>query len=313
LNRREILEEAELILEKAGFNVSDRCCSRPSCFDFAARKENTLTFVKVHMNIGSVSLKDASELIIITENFNAAPLLIGEKNRGSPLEDDTVYSRYSIYVVNTKTLRNVVLNGLYPLVEAGPGGYYVQINGELVRQRRQKLGFSVGKLAEMMGVSRGTLYGYENEMAKASVSTAYTLEWILGTPIVEPINIFKPSTEEKVFLETAKRIISRYCFLKKIFKKFIQFNFKITQVRKAPFDFIASTPEEDMKILGGVSLGKEAKVEQRAEEIISVSKVVDAQPIFITGNNNSLNNKIPAFNPNELERMKNPNELLSVL
>jgi len=312
LNRKEILKETESILEKAGFNISNRCCSRPSCFDFAARKENLLTFIKVHVNVGSASLKDTSELITITENFNAAPLLVGEKNRDRPLEDDTVYSRYSIYAINTKTLRNVVLNGLYPLVEAGPGGYYVQINGELVKQRRQKLDFSVGELAEMIGVSRRTLYGYENELAKASVSTAYTLEWILGTPIVKSIDIFKPPAKKKDFLETAKKIISEHCPLKKIFKKFIQFNFKITHVKRAPFDFIAST-EEDIKILGGVSLGKEAKIEQRAEEIISISKVTDAQPIFITKNNNSLNNKIPAFNPKELERIKNPNELLSVL
>jgi len=313
LSRKEILEEAESILEKAGFNISNRCCSRPSCFDFAARKENLLTFVKVHVNIGSASLKDASELLVITENFNAAPLLIGEKNRDKPLEDDTVYSRYNIYAVNAKTLRDVVLNGLHPLVEAGPGGYYVQINGELIRQRRQKLGLSIGKLAEMIGVSRRTLYGYENEMAKASVSTAYALEWILGAPVVEPINIFKPPTGKKSFLAAAKRIISEHCFLKKIFKKFTQFNFKITQVKRAPFDFIASVPRENMKILGGVSLGKETRIERRAEEIISVSKVADAQPIFITGDNNSLSNKIPAFNPKELEKIENPDDFLSVL
>jgi putative transcriptional regulator len=307
------LEEAESIFKKAGFHTSDRCCSRPSCFDFAAKKENLLTFIKVHVNIGSASQKDASELVTITEHFNASPLFIGEKTRNRPLENDTVYSRYDIYAVNTKTLRDVILKELYPLVEAGPGGYYVQINGQLIRERRQKLGLSIGKLAEMIGVSRRTLYGYEKEMAKASVSTAYNLEWALGVPVVEPIDIFKPPTKRKSFLATARRIISRHCFLYKIFKKFKQFNFKFTQVKKAPFDFIAKLPGKDVKIIGGVALKKEAKMEKRAEEIVSISKITGAQPIFITTDGKSLDNEIPSFNHKELERMMKPEELLTVL
>ena len=315
MNRAEIIEKTESILEKAGFNLSARCCSRPSCFDFAARKDNLLAFIKVHTNIGSASLKDASELFAITKNFDATPLLIGEKNRDQELENDTVYSRYNIYAVNIETLRAVVFERMHPLIEAGPGGYYVQMNGELIRRRRQELGLSIGELAKMVGVSRRTLYGYEQGMAKASVQTAYTLEWILGAPLVQPIDIFKPSPKRRKrgLLASAGKILSRHCFLYGIFKKFKQFNFKITRTSRAPFDFIAEVPEEDIKILGGISTEKENNIERRIEEIVSVCKLTDSQPIFITTNAKLKDNGIPSFQPKELEKMKGPEDLLAVI
>ena len=107
MNRTEIIERIESILEKAGFNLSARCCSRPSCFDFAARKNNLLAFIKVHTNIGSASLKDASELFAITKNFDATPLLIGEKNRDQELENDTVYSPVSYTHLTLPTTERV--------------------------------------------------------------------------------------------------------------------------------------------------------------------------------------------------------------
>ena len=315
MNRAEIIERIESILEKAGFNLSARCCSRPSCFDFAARKNNLLAFIKVHTNIGSASLKDASELFAITKNFDATPLLIGEKNRDQELENDTVYSRYNIYAVNIETLRAVVFKRMHPLIEAGPGGYYVQVNGELIRRRRQELGLSIGELAKMVGVSRRTLYGYERGMAKASVQTAYTLEWILGAPLVQPIDIFKPSPKRRKIglFASAGKILSRRCFLYRIFKKFKQFNFKITRTSRAPFDFIAEAPKEDIKILGGVSTEKENNIERRIEEIVSVCKLTDSQPIFITTNAKLKDNGVPSFQPKELEKMKGPEDLLAVI
>jgi putative transcriptional regulator len=94
----------------------------------------------------------------------------------------------------------------------GPGGYYVRLDGESIRQRRMKLGLSVGKLAEQLRISRRTLYGYERGMVKASVSAAYNLEWILGMPMVKPIDIFKPAPLGAGFFATAKRIIVKTGF-----------------------------------------------------------------------------------------------------
>jgi len=313
MKRAEILDITESILEKAGFQLSQRCTSRPSCFDLAAHGKKQLAFIKVYANIGNVSAKDASELQTISECFSATPIIIGEKTRRKPLEDDTVYSRYAIYAITTKTLEDTVLHGVHPLVAAGPGGYYIELDGNLIRKRRQELELSVGKLAEMIGISRRTLYGYERGMAKASVSTAYKLEWILGVPVAQFIDMFQFTPKGTGFFATAQRIIVKRHLLQTVFRKFTQFDFKVAHTGRAPFDFIAQCSEKKLKIIGGVADKKERNVDQRTEEIISVGKIINAQPVFITDREKIPNNNIPLIHHEDLAKMRCLEEFIAQL
>lgn len=312
MKRAEILDTTESILEKAGFQLSRRCTSRPSCFDFAAQKDEKLAFIKVYANIGNVFAKDASELQTISECFSATSLIIGEKTRRKPLEDDTVYSRYNIYAITPKTLEDVVLRGMHPLVEAGPGGYYIKLDGGLIRKKRQELGLSVGKMAEMMGISRRTLYGYERGMAKASVSAAYKLEWVLGIPVVQFIDVFQSTPQGTGLFTTVKRVV-KHRFLQTVLRKCAQFDFRATYTDRAPFDFVARCSEKELKIIGGVADKIERNVDQRTEEIISVGKVINAQPVFITDGEKIPNNSIPLIHHKDLVKMRGPEEFIAQL
>jgi len=305
-------ETARETLIKAGFTISQRCCSRPSCFDFAARRDSNIIFIKVQHDIGNLSPSDSRELKTISECISASSLLIGEKARGKPLEDDTVYSRYNISAVTPKTFESIVLRKVYPLIRASPGGYYVEIDGEAVRKRRRELGLSIGEVAEMIGISRRTLYGYEKGMAKASVSAAYKLIWVLGVPVAKPVNVLeKTKMKRGRFLTTAKHVITKNKFLRKIFRKFAHHNVTMVSVRKAPFDFVIRVHEEKMKIIGGVSDGKEREVERRVEEILSVSNVVQAHPVFITNGKKPLNKDVSFIHSREISKIRKPEDLVT--
>jgi putative transcriptional regulator len=313
MKRAETLDATESILRRAGFQISERCIARPSCFDLVARREKQVALLKVPVDVGSIYVKAASELQIISRCFSAAPLFIGEKSRDKPLEDDTVYSRYDICTINLRTLEDVVCSKRYPLVEAGPGGYYVKLDGCTIREKRQKLGLSVGKLAEMVGISRRTLYGYEKSMAKASVSVAYKLEWTLGIPLVQPIDALQKAVQSTGLLAAAKRLIVRNCFLKAVSRKLSHFGISVTPTERAPFDFIVQFPEEQLNVVGGVTDGKEQDIDQRTKEIISVSEVIEAHPILITDGQQAPNNDIPLIRYKELLRIKHPKELIDLL
>ena len=313
MKRTEILDATESILKKAGFQVSERCVARPSCFDLVTRRKEQLALMKMYVNIGNVSYRDASELQTIAECLSATPFFICSENRRKPLEDDTVYSRYNICAITLKTLEDIALHGRYPLVAAGPGGYYVRLDGKEIREKRQKLGLSIGKLADMIGISRRTLYGYEKDMAKASVSVAYNLEWILGVPVVKSIGIFQSSSQDKGFLAAAKRIITKHHFLQKVLKEFAQINFRVAHTKRAPFDFIAQSLDEPLNIIGGVPDEKERNIEQRTEEIVSISEVVNVQPVFITDGQQIPNNNIPLIHHEDLESVGHLKEVISKL
>jgi putative transcriptional regulator len=313
MKRTEILTAAESVLKEAGFQLSERCVSRPSCFDLAARRKEQLALIKTHINIGNLCTEDACELQTISECLSATPFFICNENRKKPLEDDTVYSRYDVCTITPKTLEDVALHEMYPLVEAGPGGYYVRLDAKEIRERRQKLGLSIGKLADMIGISRRTLYGYEKDMAKASVSVAYNLEWILGAPVVKCINVFQSNPQNEGFLAAAKRIIIRHHFLQKVLKKFTQINFRVAHTKRAPFDFIAQSRDEPLSIIGGVPDEKERDIDRRTEEIVSISKVVNARPLFITDGQQIPNNNIPLIHHKDLKNVKHPKEFISKL
>jgi len=313
MKRTEILDATESILKKAGFQVSERCVARPSCFDLVAKREGQVALMKMYGNIGNVSVEDASELQTISGYLSATPFFICNENRRKPLEDDTVYSRYNICTITLKTLEDITLHGMYPLVEAGPGGYYVRLDGNRIRERRQKLGLSIGKLADMIGISRRTLYGYEKDMAKASVSVAYNLEWILGAPVVKSVDVFQSSSQEEGFLAAARRMITKHHVLQRVLKKFAQINFRVAHTKRAPFDFIAKSLDEPLNIIGGVPNEKEQNIDQRMEEIASISKVVNAQPIFVTDGQQVPNNSIPQICHKDLQSVGCLKKLISKL
>jgi putative transcriptional regulator len=203
----------------------------------------------------------------------------------------------------------MVLRGVHPLVEAGPGGYYIKLDGNLIKKRREELGLSIGKLAAMVGISRRTLYGYERGMAKASVPAAYRLEWILGAPVVQDADVFQ-APERICLLATAQRIVSKRRLLKAVFRKFAQFNFKVTCIVRAPFDFIARCPKNEMKIIGGVADVGERNLDQRIKETTSLGEIIGAHVVFISHGEREQDERIPLIGHKVLKKIKCPKELL---
>ncbi|UCD96643.1 MAG: helix-turn-helix domain-containing protein [Candidatus Bathyarchaeota archaeon] len=307
MERTRILDRVESIFQNAGFEHSDRCCLQPSCFDLAAKKDEQLIFTKAYHSISSVSEKDAKGLLNLSKAFRSFPLFICENSRSKPLEDDTVYSRYGVYALTPETFQDMMLHNVEPLVEAGPGGYYVHLDGEAIKRRRLEKGLSMGRMAEATGVSRRTLYGYERGLAKASVATAYKLEWVLGIPIVEPVNI-----HSKCLLAVAGRIICENRFLQFVLRKLKQLNFAVFPMKRTPFDFVAKCPEGNMTILVVIHHGRMPDLEVITDAVVNISKVIDAQPILIT-NKESLRGRVPILHQKDFEEISDPQQLFSYI
>jgi putative transcriptional regulator len=309
---REGAAAAEALLKEAGFTVSQMCCSRSSCFDYVARKNGSLIFVKIQLDIDNFAHADLAELKGISDSLSGISFLISAKARDKPLEDDTVYSRYSVSALTLKTFENMMMRGAYPLIQAGRGGYYVEIDGAAIRRRRQERGLSVGAVAKMIGVSRRTLYGYEHGMAKASVSAAYNMISTLGIPVAKPMNVFeKPRNQHKCsFLLTARRMIEKNKLLMRIFRKSQRCN--VTTVKKAPFDFVITVPDEKMRVIGGVADSRERDLDRRVDEILSVSRIVQARPIMITEGQKLVKRDVSCICSADLSNIRDAEDLINI-
>jgi len=299
-------------LKETGFQVSQICCSRPSCFDFAARKDDKTILVKVNSDVDTFSAQSARELKVIAGRVSAASLVISQQTHGKPLEDDTVYSRNGLFVVTEKTIKNIALQKANPLIYAGPGGYSVEINGVLVEKRRKELGLSIGKLAAMIGVSRRTLYGYERGMAKASVKSAYKLAETLGVPVAKPINVLERTRKQRqCLLVKAKHAIVCRGLLQKVFRKFAFCD--ISPVYRAPFDFIMNVPNGKRVIVGGVAVHGERNLDNRLAEIVSVCSVIRARPVLITEKPKVSGKGVSCISLDKLSGMRMPEDLTAAV
>jgi predicted transcriptional regulator len=158
------------------------------------------------------------------------------------------------------------------------------------------------------------MYGYEKGMARASVGAAYNLEYVLGLPLAQEIDLFRLRHEQsKGLLAAAKRFINmRHC-LRSVERKLSKFNIFVAHVRRAPFDFIAKSHDKGISIIGGVCDSRERNVGQRIEEIVSVGKVINVQPVLIAEKGQADNNDITFIGREELERINDADELLDLL
>ncbi|HXX54587.1 MAG TPA: transcriptional regulator [Methanoregula sp.] len=176
------------VMITAGFDVSERFTIRPRSFDLIARNNGTLLVMKVVSHIDSVSEEVANDLDIIARLLGGVAIIVGERAREAELERGAVYIRYGIYAISPATLYDYFVERVPPLVYASPGGLYVNIDGDTLRDLREKRNMSLGDLGQILGVSRRTISKYESGMG-TTLDVAIRIEELFNTGVVESIDL----------------------------------------------------------------------------------------------------------------------------
>ncbi len=176
------------VMITAGFDVSERFTLRPRSFDLIARNNGTLLVMKVVSHIDSVSEEAANDLDVIARHLGGVAIIVGERAREAELERGAVYIRYGIFAISPSTLYDYFVEKIPPLVYASPGGLYVNINGEVLRDLREKRSMSLGDLGQVLGVSRRTISKYESGMG-TTLDVAIRIEEFFNTGVVESIDL----------------------------------------------------------------------------------------------------------------------------
>ena len=194
-----LLQNVVSILLMTGYNVSERCEIRPRSFDLMTTNGEHLFVIKVVSQIDSVNEDVAWDLDKIARHLHAVPLIIGERARDIPLERGAIYLRYGINAISPATLNDYLAEGELPLVYASPGGLYVNIDADRLRELRESMSMSLGDLAHALGVSRRTVSKYESGMG-TTLEMAMRLEEFFDDDIVMPIDLlnYVPVEEERV-------------------------------------------------------------------------------------------------------------------
>ncbi|MEN6442765.1 MAG: transcriptional regulator [Methanoregula sp.] len=191
------------VMITAGFEVSERFSIRPRSFDLIARDNGTLLVIKVVAHIDSVSEDAAFDLDVIARHLGGVPLIVGERARDAELERGAVYIRYGIYAISPSTLYDYFVEKVPPLVYASPGGLYVNINGDVLRELREGRNLSLGDLGQVLGVSRRTISKYEGGMG-TTLDVAIKIEEYFDTGVVESIDLIRHDRPDETRPEGSK-------------------------------------------------------------------------------------------------------------
>ncbi len=267
-----LLESVIKILEKSGFAVAELAETKPRCFDVVARKGDELFIIKVLYNVDSLKPEAAEELKKLAKLLGASPIIVGERFKTDFLERGVVYTRYGLPVISLATFYDLIVEGIPPFIYSAPGGYYVKLDSERIKEAREKLGMSVGEMAKRLGVSRRTVKKYE-EGIDATLDTAAKIEELLGTYVIKAIDLKSfvdydiEGWDEEVGGKEGE-----------ILAQLREIGVEVYPVRQAPFDAVSDA--EGSQILTGVRQVRE--IERRARLLGRVSEVTETRAAYIT-------------------------------
>jgi len=273
-NRKQLIQEINKILTTEGFQTSN--IYNQSCFDMLARRQLILLLMKALVNIDSVNESHVEEIRKISNVFLASPILVGLKTRNHLLEEDVVYERHGIPAVSINTFKNMIINNDFPEVLADRGGYFVNINGDVLKECRDKYSLSLKDLANLAHVSRETIYNYENGKVKANIETAMMLEEVLNTKITFDIDLLEPYQNNEDIETNDNNDLAKL-------------GFGVVSTKKSPFDALAK-PNTDKKnkespLITDLEKNRDIKTLKRmAVPLKDLSLITSANPFFIIKN-----------------------------
>jgi len=320
LNRNQVIQEISQLLSGGGFETSQ--VYYQSCFDMAARKKLLLILLKVLVNIDSVNEGHVQEIRKVASTFLASPLVVGVKSKTHKLEEDVVYERHGLPVIGIETLKNIVLYDEYPEFLADRGGYYVNINGNILREYREEYSLSLKDLADLAHVSRETIYKYENDIVRANPETAMILEDILNMKITVNIDLFNTPSEKTDFNEINFNNNYNNSVNNEKTKDLANLGFGVLETKSTPFDALAiekkindCSQEENPLIASLDSNRPERTLHKIAISLKDLSLITDSDSFFIINNKkikDSLDG-IPVIKSWELKEAEDSKEFLNLI
>lgn len=309
MNRYQLVEQVRDILAKAGFYLSERHNERGISFDIIARKDDFLLVISVLVNADSSRIESAKEMKILSDAIDGSPMFISLKGGRKKLEKGVIYSRRGIPLLTPDTLSDLFLEGVPPYVFSAPGGFYVSIDSELLREARKERRISLGRLADIAGVSRKAIQKYEDGMG-VDLDVALKIEEYFGEDLILPLNPLEYDGE----LEDQDECIGEFSgFQKIIFDSLLSMGYDITPTARCPFE--AVTSDENTVLLSGVGAKGDSRLKKKAHIVSNISSITEKDGvIFLREKYSTVNIEgTPIINKEELLYLDSKDGIIELL
>ena len=277
MSRSALVGNIMAMLEDAGFLVSDRCSIRPKSFDIAARRGEDLVLLKILGNIDGFDAQTGGEMRRLGEYLQATPLVVGLRTRDEDLNPGVVYLRHGVPVLSPDTAMDLFVEEIPPLIYAAPGGLYVNIESQTISEERESRGWSLGQLANELGVSRRTVSKYEDGM-NASIEIAMELEDLFERPLATPVDVLEGAEEVREADPTpeAPEMDPDDAVIISVMTRA---GYQVHPTVRSPFKAISEDEQGPLHVLTGHSKYTQA-AEKRARLMSSIGRVTGKRSVY---------------------------------
>jgi len=280
MSRSALVGNITAMLGDAGFVVSDRCSIRPKSFDLAARRGDDLLLVKILANVDGLDAETGMEMRRLGSYLSATPLVIGLRTRDEDLKPEVVYFRHGVPAINPDTAFDLFVENVPPLIYAAPGGLYVNIDGDLLADEREERGWSLGRLATELGVSRRTVSKYEDGM-NASIDVAIKLEDLFDQPFSNPVDVLD-GAEEVRDADPTPQDPALDPDEDHVLAVLARVGFTVHPTTRAPFTAVSEDGDREIENLLTGHSAFTRSAEKRARIMSSLGEVTRTRAVYVT-------------------------------
>jgi putative transcriptional regulator len=275
----ELVEEALSALRRVGFAV-DVISYPPEerGFDIVAYREGFRPLlVKVSENLKQVSKVELEDLRKSSRAYNVVSLLIASKSGSSNLEDDVIYEKQGILALTTRTLEKSFSTGEKPIVIHRKGNYFLKVNSRVFVERLKEYGYSRSELAEILRVTKKTIYLYERGELLVPLDKGLLLAQLLGEDIFEELDPLKPLiilNEEAITSDTPRDKIEEFLWklASRLNKLFLNFT-------RTPVDVVVKNNSATVVVAKATYIDR--SLEKKIEDAEKIADLVNAPLIVV--------------------------------
>ncbi|MEM0232641.1 MAG: helix-turn-helix domain-containing protein [Candidatus Nezhaarchaeales archaeon] len=305
-------------LHESGFETSKPYANERSSINIVARSGDSLVLIKALNDVNE--LKGCCTLEIKRAGYalRATPLIVGEKEGAHDIDREVVYEKQGVYIVHPDALREH-FEGKKHYVYYKGGRLYVRIDGKKLREKREKIGLSLGDLANLVGVSRKAIYEYEKDEIDATIDVASKLYEVLSMYVGEeealkvfkPVDILSDVMVAEVKESERRPIISRsrrWRLQEEVASKLLRLGFSIFRFKDAPFNLIAKKNGERGKVILILTIETLSnRFREEIEVLRDVAEVAKVGGLIVT---RKVLHEEGIISAQDLEGITNPDELV---
>ncbi len=269
------LEEALNILKRAGF-IADTISypKNKRSIDVVGVRGDKKIVMKITIDTRNLSSMEYHDLRKASKAYSAAPIIVSEKDNREDIEEDVVVKRNGLNIIGIELLKNYLLSGEKPLVYKLRGSYLVRINPRKFHEKRLSYGYSLGELAEYLGVSRKAVYDYERGKISVSIETAIRIAETLGEDVFEPIDLLSIINEDFYSVEILENKVEE-----ELYKFRLRENYEFFKLSKTPVDYVIKSRDSVVSIVYRGEKDRDFKT--KVHEALRISRILQTKEYIL--------------------------------